>query len=304
MTDASTIQAPENFGQSGRRITFSSLVSARFASRLGFAIAVFALGYGWLIHDGGLIDPGDGVGYWLGIIGGVPMILLLFYSLRKRFRFMRYFGATKYWFRAHMIFGIIGPVVILYHCNFNVGSLNSQVALYCTLLVAGSGVIGRYLYTKIHNGLYGRKVSLRELTEQLSKSSDALTSRDGFIDEIRQELGVVVQKVLTPPDSLWHSIWRPVVVGIRTRWLYYQMSWKIRCKLLARSKLSPAVSKHRGRLMRTTQNYLRIHLKQTRQVAQFGTYERLFSLWHIIHVPFFIMMVISALVHVLAVHLY
>jgi hypothetical protein len=304
MSDASTIQNPENFARVGRNITFSKLVSAGFAARAGFAIAVFAVCLGWLIRDGGTIDPSEGVGYGLGIAGGVPMILLLFYSLRKRFRFMRYLGATKYWFRAHMIFGIVGPVLILYHCNFNVGSLNSQVALYCTLLVAGSGLIGRYLYTQIHHGLYGRKASLRELTEQLSKSSAALTSRDSFIDDIREELGALVQKALTPPDSVWHSIWRPMIVGIHTRWLYYQMSWKIRCKLLARSKTSPIVAQHRVRLMRTTQSFLRKHLHQTRQVAQFSAYERLFSLWHIIHVPFFIMMVISALVHVLAVHLY
>jgi hypothetical protein len=217
---------------------------------------------------------------------------------------MRYLGATKYWFRAHMMFGVIGPVVILYHCNFNVGSLNSQVALYCTLLVAGSGIIGRYLYTKIHHGLYGRKASLLELTEQLSNSSAALTSRDGFIDDIRQELVTLVRRALTPPDSVWHSMCRPVIIGFRTRWLYYQLSWKIRCKLIARSKLSPIVAQHQDRLMQTTQKFLRNHLHQTRQVAQFSAYERLFSLWHIIHVPFFIMMVISALVHVLAVHLY
>jgi hypothetical protein len=39
-------------------------------------------------------------------------------------------------------------------------------------------------------------------------------------------------------------------------------------------------------------------------VAHFTLYERMFSFWHVLHFPLFLMMVISALVHVLAVHMY
>ena len=39
-------------------------------------------------------------------------------------------------------------------------------------------------------------------------------------------------------------------------------------------------------------------------MAQFSFYERLFGLWHILHLPIFFMMILSALVHVLAVHMY
>ena len=40
------------------------------------------------------------------------------------------------------------------------------------------------------------------------------------------------------------------------------------------------------------------------RVAQFGAYERLFALWHVAHVPFVYLLVISAVVHVFAVHAY
>jgi hypothetical protein len=304
MSNTSTLPASPNASLSGRRFGFSRLVSSRALATAGFMCAVLAIYFGYTFREGRMIDPGEGIGYVLGIAGGVPMLLLLLYSFRKRLRFMRRLGATKYWFRAHMMFGVVGPVIILYHCNFQIGSLNSQVALYCTLLVAASGIVGRYLYTQIHHGLYGRKASLRELTEQLSKSSAHLSGRDGFIDDIRAELGDLSSQALTPPATILESLCRPVVMGLRTRWLYYRMSASIRRKLIARSADSEVVAQHRDRLTRTTQKFLRQHLRQTRQVAQFSSYERLFSLWHIIHVPFFCMMVISALVHVLAVHMY
>jgi len=45
-------------------------------------------------------------------------------------------------------------------------------------------------------------------------------------------------------------------------------------------------------------------VKLLRRVAQLSFYERLFSLWHLFHLPLFILLVISALVHVLAVHMF
>jgi hypothetical protein len=41
-----------------------------------------------------------------------------------------------------------------------------------------------------------------------------------------------------------------------------------------------------------------------RRAAAFKLYERLFSLWHILHLPLFIMMIITAVIHIFAVHLY
>jgi hypothetical protein len=46
------------------------------------------------------------------------------------------------------------------------------------------------------------------------------------------------------------------------------------------------------------------YLQAVTRVAQFTAYERLFSLWHVAHIPFVYLLVISALVHVVAVHAY
>ena len=119
------------------------------------ALIVFTI-VGWLLRDLHWINAEEGIGYWLGIIGGSVMLFLLLYPLRKRVRFLHMFGSTRQWFRLHMILGLVGPLMILYHCNFQLGSFNSKVALYCMLLVAGSGIIGKHFYAKIHNGLYGK----------------------------------------------------------------------------------------------------------------------------------------------------
>ena len=130
-----------------------------------FSIVTVLLLFGWFTQDKSYLSPEDGLGYYFGIVGGSLMLLLSLYSFRKKYRFMRNWGAVKYWFSAHMFMGVLGPVFILFHANFSMGSTNSSLALWSMIIVASSGLIGRYLYKKIHYGLYGRYASLTYLKE-------------------------------------------------------------------------------------------------------------------------------------------
>jgi hypothetical protein len=40
------------------------------------------------------------------------------------------------------------------------------------------------------------------------------------------------------------------------------------------------------------------------KAAAFGVSERLFSLWHVLHIPLFFVLVVAAIIHVVAVHFY
>jgi hypothetical protein len=46
------------------------------------------------------------------------------------------------------------------------------------------------------------------------------------------------------------------------------------------------------------------HVAQVLRVAQLAAWERLFALWHVLHIPFVYVMVICAIAHVVAVHAY
>jgi len=47
-----------------------------------------------------------------------------------------------------------------------------------------------------------------------------------------------------------------------------------------------------------------IFLQRLRKVVEFNFYERMFALWHVLHLPLFFMLVIAAIVHIIAVHWY
>ena len=259
---------------------------------------------GWYLRDHGLITPEEGVGYWLGIIGGSLMLLLLLYPLRKRIRFLHRMGATKHWFRVHMILGLIGPLLILYHSNYQLGSFNSRVAFYCMLLVAGSGIIGRHFYAAIHRGLYGKKTSLQELQADLRASV-----------EKSHGLAKLMPKLVARLDKLSAELQSDAVrqtIGIRRslKWTFthtlvrLSLLWTARRELQIAAVRFPVVARERKRIYRTAARYIRDYTVLTGRVAQYSFYERLFGLWHVLHLPIFFMMVLSALVHVLAVHMY
>jgi hypothetical protein len=270
-----------------------------------YLLAVLAVVAGWAAtRDQQLVDPGYGLGYWLGISGASMMAVLLLYPLRKRIRWMRALGATRHWFRMHMCLGVLGPVLILYHCNFSFGSLNSNVALVCTLLVALSGLIGRYLYTHVHTDLDGHRASLVELTRRARMCHEEGSRAAILLPRLLEQMRTLDEVVLSPPESVAATLVLPLRLALRSRWDTIRLSWYASRQLKALAKRSPAVAADRRRLGRTVARFIRNHQRKIRRVAELGSYERLFSLWHVFHLPFFYMLVLTALLHVLAVHMY
>ena len=189
-----------------------------------------------------------------------------------------------------MLLGVAGPVLILYHANFGLGSTNSNIALICMLIVAGSGLFGRLFYSKIHDGLYGRKIELADLRNSL--------------EEIKSQFA--------DSETLHQTLINFEKTALKHRWLLLAV-----INIIV-GRLRSAVVKRKAAVMmkqvnagandvlanRLSLQKVNQYFRQVIRVADFTVYERLFSLWHVLHIPLFIMMVISGIVHVFAVHIY
>ncbi|MDH3419745.1 MAG: hypothetical protein OEQ25_02260 [Gammaproteobacteria bacterium] len=277
---------------------------ARHAAALGYALAALVVLVGWLGRQERHIVADTGIGYWLGILGASLMGLVLLYPVRKRVRLLHRLGSTKSWFRAHMILGVIGPVLILYHCNFALGSLNSRVALFCTLLVAGSGLVGRYFYAKIHLGLYGSKASLQQLVERARVTTQQKTHTSTVVPDLLERMNVYDGKVLEPPQTLIGAALLPLTLNVRTRWAQFRLTWFMRRQLRNQAAEHARIAASRPQLERVLARFIAEHLRRVRRVASFAFYERMFSLWHLFHMPFFYILVLATIIHILAVHMY
>jgi len=249
----------------------------------GLACATLLV-WGAFVRDEHYVAADFGLGYALGFVGTSCMLLLLLYSLRKRMRAIVSWGPLRHWFSVHMLLGVLGPVAILFHANFRLGSLNSSVALVCMILVASSGVIGRLIYPKIHHGLYGRRASLRVLQRAAASQRDALgaaLAASPLMARALSEFEALAAREAAGPFSALARVAR--------------LGWRAR----ALRRFTP-----RRTRAESTRRALSDYVAAVRQVAEFSVYERVFSLWHAFHLPLCFLLFAATIVHVIAAHLY
>ncbi len=253
--------------------------------------AVYA--YGRLYWNERMYVAEEGLGYFLGLTGGIMMLIATAYTFTRRLALLR--PLLKHMLRIHIFFGIVGPFLVLVHSTFHVGSLNGGIALVSMTLVFLSGVIGRYLYSKIHFGLDGRKAQARDVSAAWdSAGHDFSTPR----------LDAFHQRMLTPPSDLLHATVRVVLYGVHSRWVRWYTRRELKDQLRARARSENWTSDALVEQWRNTKSRLRTHFVLLKKVALFSAYERFFAFWRHAHVPLLYLLLLSGIVHVIAVHLY
>jgi hypothetical protein len=276
----------------GRRITWAGL---------GFTLAALALLFGYYFPTEDYLAPQSGIGYALGIAGGSAMLVLLLYPARKRIRVLSFMGSTRRWFQTHMLLGVVGPVLVLYHSNFSLGATNSNVALVCMLVVSGSGLFGRYFHAHIHNGLNGRHATLAELKAYAEKLR-WVTTHVSFLPELVDHIEVEERR-LTDRCARIPLLARPLVCAWHSTWARRRLRAHVRRSMPPAGATGTNAGRRRD-LKRTAYGYIENRIAATRRVIELTAFERLFSLWHALHLPLFFMLLVAGIVHVIAVHVY
>ena len=268
------------------------------------AVVIAALYLGWINRDEEYISADTGLGYWLGIVGSLMMLVLLLYPLRKRARFLRGLGKVPMWFRSHMFLGILGPMLIIFHANFHSHSLNASVALFFMLTIVASGVIGRYLFAKIHKGLYGTKAEIKEMLGDADFMKHALGSDYEGSGRLVAELGKFEDRVLVRHSSFFASLWAFLVLGSRWRSLRRRLCQEVKAAIDVEGQRRGWGWRTRRKKLNLVKGHLSIYFATVNKAARFGMYDRMFYLWHVLHMPLFFLLVLTAILHVIAVHLY
>ncbi len=253
-----------------------------------------AVGVGWRYRDELWITPEEGLGYALGIVGLSTMSALLLYSLRKRLATMRNWGQLRHWFGTHMVLGIVGPTAILFHANFQVQSANARVALIAMLTVAASGFFGRFIYTRVHRGLYGQRQTLREINELAAKSRELLHESIASYADAEAIVRAFEASALRPRASLFVRAALAPTIAPRAALL--------RRDVMKRLRSGRADSDQRW--LPEAEGLLRAHLRAVRRAAAFQLWERAFGVWHTLHFPLSAALFLAAALHVIAVHVY
>jgi hypothetical protein len=269
-----------------------------------YALLALLAGAAWRITELKLFKPNDDVSYWIAVAGGLMMLALFSYPLRKYVRFMQHLGQVKWWFWVHLFLGIGGPWLILVHSSFHVGSLNAGVALYSMLIVVASGVVGRFIYVRVNRGLDGERTGLAELCERAGMVESDARSKLDFSPEVKARLLAFEQKELAANPGWLHYLRQATVLPVQQYVGYQRCARELRRRVremaAAQGWTDVELQRRERRALKLADRYLNAVVR----VAQYTAYQRMFALWHLAHLPFVYLLIISAVVHVIAVHAY
>ena len=255
------------------------------ATPAGAALAAF--------HDAMLkIAFGHGPRFWMGVAGSTMMVLLLLYPLRKLFGLGGWMSVGS-WFHFHVVFGLLGPILILYHSYFGSGSTPANVALVTTLVVAASGLFGHYVYTRLsadhHEARRGAREALEAIIAELSRLP-ATPTRTRLVDDLR-----AYEARMT--ELRRHVLVRLGISGrLRAlrRDLWQRAGWLI-------DNLGPEAG---WSPLDCGETKGRIKLAMGQFFAGLGcsvrrsSYERIAGIWRLLHMPLFFITVVAATIHI------
>ena len=226
-------------------------------------------------QDHKALKPSGSYGHGLGIVGSLFMIVGVFgYQARKYMKSLAKVGVLKYWLEFHIFLCTLGPIMVLFHTSFKFGGLVS-ISFWSMVAVVASGVLGRFIYIQIPRTIQGRELSLAEINDMKSEVSNMIQEQIG-----KDKL----QEILVLTERKGHSS----IIG------QYLKDLKLRNEI--RNKLK--VLDFKGSKLNNVMYLVKNELKINRRIERLVTMQKYFKYWHVIHLPFAIIMLIIMIVHV------
>jgi len=214
--------------------------------------------------------PSGLYGQGLGILGTAMIAFgVSIYIARKRYNFLAKYIRLKYLLEFHIFLCTLGPILILFHTAFKFGGIVS-VAFWSMIAVVLSGVIGRFIYIQIPRTIEGRALNLKEV--QALQTDVAKVFRDKY--ELKSNTIEIITSIVSKEDKKDAS-----------KTLYNLK------KVLHRNELP---SKDKKIILSTVKNEIVL----SKKIARLEKMQRLFKYWHVIHMPFALIMLVIVIIHI------
>jgi len=236
-----------------------------------------------------LLRPSGPVGLGLGAAAFAMFVFLWAYPLRKKYRWLAWTGQVGNWMRVHILAGLVVPLFAAVHAGWRFDGLIG-LGYFSMLLVALSGVVGRYLYIRIPRSREGVELSREEVASE----------RRALITRISAATGddpAAVERSLATDEASYEGLGplatlRQMVRDDRTR---ARVVGRLRRRLATpRAGVTPL----ERREVTAVTALARRELALAQQLRMLDATRAVFGLWHVVHRPFAIMAFIAVGVHV------
>ena len=221
------------------------------------------------------LKPSGVFGQGLGVIGTFMIAFgVTIYILRKRYGVFEKWVRLKYLLEFHIFLCTLGPILIVFHTTFKFGGIVS-IAFWSMVAVVLSGVVGRFIYIQIPRSIEGRELSIKEIHQE----------REALLNSIR-EISNMDENLLNylfqeNADTTWN---------IRTLFNNRKKIKKLKDNLVNQSIPDKSISEILG--------FAKKEMALTSRIGRLQQMQTLFHYWHVIHMPFALIMLIIVIIHV------
>lgn len=231
-----------------------------------------------------LLKPSGFYGHGMGIFGSSAIIIGVFgYMIRKRWRPLVRFGVLKHWLEFHIFLCSLGPVLILFHTALKFGGIVA-ISFWSMVAVVISGIIGRFIYIQIPRSIEGRELSMNEIISMKEDVVFDLENKFNINQEISKRIADKLKlridvKTMNFISAAFNrlSFERKLIKEIKSMLNSQNLNKKSRKKLL--------------KLFKT-------EIVMNRRIEWLSTMQNLLRYWHVLHLPFALIMLVIMIVHI------
>ena len=237
------------------------------------------------------LQPSGDVGHSFGWIGAALMLVGVgLYSSRKRVRALRGRGPMRTWLNLHIYLCLVGPFLVALHTAGKLRGLGVY-SFWSMIVVAASGIVGRWLYQQFPRTMKGETMSLAEIRAEQAGLHERLTSEFALAPQLLQAVDQATERsvqrirgmarfgLLAIPVLFLDDLLRPIRLAALHR----------------RLRLGRRLARRERRAL------FRLIRRQTaiaRRLAFLDMFRRVFTYWHLIHLAFFAAMLVLLFLHV------
>lgn len=228
--------------------------------------------------------PSGPLGHGLGIVGSFLIVFgVSSYMARKRFKMLSRLGIIKHWLEFHIFLCVLGPIMVLFHTAFKFGGIVS-VSFWSMVAVVASGVIGRFIYLQIPRTIEGRELSLIEVRGLRNNINESIQNLAAINQEQYQELQQFTQIQYNNPSE--NKVIR-FLQGYKNDFLNIRNARSI----ISDFNIPKRQQKHVLKLVKN-------EISLNRRIGRLLLMQKVFRYWHVIHLPFAIVMLVIMIIHV------
>ena len=237
------------------------------------------------------LRPSGYIGQSVGLVALLIFIFLWLYPLRKRFRWLAFTGAVSRWLDVHVAAALLMPLLVGVHAGWRFDGLIGM-GYVAILVVCASGVVGRYLYTRIPRGKSGVELDRAGVAAERRALLTELAATTGLLpDDIERRLAI--RSRTTEPRAL-PAAFLALLRADLARW---RAVGRFRREL----RTLPGGAQLEGKALRRVARLAAREAALGEQVRMLEATHRIFRFWHVAHRPVALTALVAVVVHVAVV---